>query len=86
MILFYIRITIVIIRDINILIKKYYVEIAWYQSIQLKYKHMNKIFNKNRPVVILTRDSICRLKTMATYGYYKIEEYGKNGHNANLKN
>ncbi|MCW1625625.1 hypothetical protein OLU46_00625 [Campylobacter jejuni] len=79
MILSYIRIIIVIIKNIRILIKKnYYVEIAWYQSMQPKYKHISKILNKNKPVVILTRDPISRLKTMVNHGSYKIEELGKN--------
>ncbi|EAI4967418.1 DUF2972 domain-containing protein, partial [Campylobacter jejuni] len=58
--------------------KNYYVEIAWYQSMQPKYKHISKILNKNKPVVILTRDPISRLKTMVNHGSYKIEELGKN--------
>ncbi|EAH7694012.1 DUF2972 domain-containing protein, partial [Campylobacter jejuni] len=36
------------------------------------------ILNKNKPVVILTRDPISRLKTMVNHGSYKIEELGKN--------
>lgn len=56
----------------------YYLEIAWYQSMKPKYKHISKILNKEKPVIILTRDPISRLKTMVNHGAYKVEKYEKN--------
>lgn len=57
--------------------ENYYIEFFCYHSLKARYKQIKYILDEKKPIIMLTRDPISRLKTMVNHGFQVLEEYGE---------